>query len=122
CLINVVSDQCPCGLPSSLRKGLAVAAMAPLTKRASKHTALLPISVIFEAHRCSRCSRTVVAAAKRRHDYAWIPVRFLTHHNGSHHSCHHFTRRSATRSPSSEAFTWARARASRDITVPIGTP
>ena len=35
---------------------------------------------------------------------------------------HHFTRRSAVRSPSSEAFTWARARARRDITVPIGTP
>jgi hypothetical protein len=44
-------------------------------------------------------------------------------HNACHYyACHHFTRRSAARSPSSEAFTWARARASRDITVPIGTP
>jgi hypothetical protein len=45
-----------------------------------------------------------------------------------HNACHYlaiigyFTRRSAGRSPSSEAFTCARARASRDITVPIGTP
>ena len=38
------------------------------------------------------------------------------------HVRHHFTRRSAGRSPSSEALTWARARARRDITVPIGTP
>src|SRR5579871_425683 len=34
----------------------------------------------------------------------------------------YFTRRNAGRSPSSTAFTWARARARRDITVPIGTP
>ena len=38
-----------------------------------------------------------------------------------HNACHHFTRRNAVRSPSSDALTWARARASRDITVPIGT-
>jgi hypothetical protein len=44
----------------------------------------------------------------------------ITYH--MHNPCHHFTRRSVTRSPSSEALTWARARASRDITVPIGTP
>jgi hypothetical protein len=39
-----------------------------------------------------------------------------------HQSCHHFTRLSDGRSPSSEALTWALARARRDITVPIGTP
>lgn len=38
------------------------------------------------------------------------------------HLIPHFTRRSAGRSPSSDALTWARARARRDITVPIGTP
>src|SRR5450759_4462281 len=38
-----------------------------------------------------------------------------------HNTCHHFTRCSAGRSPWSEALTWARARARRDITVPIGT-
>src|SRR6266702_1802212 len=39
-----------------------------------------------------------------------------------HYDCHHLTLRNAVRSPSSDAFTCARARASRDITVPIGTP
>src|SRR3954467_12604733 len=54
--------------------------------------------------------------------------RNLSMHNACHYyACHHFTRhyftrRSAVRSPSSDAFTWALARASRDITVPIGTP
>src|ERR1019366_4198554 len=46
----------------------------------------------------------------------------LVHHTHMHNACHYFTRRSAGRSPSSEAFTCARARAKRDITVPIGTP
>jgi hypothetical protein len=40
----------------------------------------------------------------------------------SHATIGYFTRRNAGRSPWSEAFTCARARASRDITVPIGTP
>jgi hypothetical protein len=56
--------------PSLLERRSVGGAIAPLTKSASKYTALLPISVIFEAHRCLRCNRTVVAAAKRRHDYA----------------------------------------------------
>src|SRR5450631_854063 len=38
-------------------------------------------------------------------DYARFAVTLLTHHNCLHDTCHHFTRRSATRSPSSEAFT-----------------
>src|SRR5436190_9218316 len=38
------------------------------------------------------------------------------------HRSPHFTRRSAGRSPSRYALICARARASRDITVPIGTP
>ena len=54
--------------------------------------------------------------------------RNLSMHNACHYyACHHFarhyfTRRSAVRSPSSDAFTWARARASRDITVPTERP
>jgi len=60
--------------PPSLEERSVGGAIAPLTKRASKHTALLPVSVIFEAHRCPRCNRTVAAAAKRRYNYASIPV------------------------------------------------
>jgi len=54
---------------------------------------------------------------------AFINISHIAMHNACHHlTLRYFTRRNAARSPSSDAFTWARARARRDITVPIGTP
>jgi hypothetical protein len=72
-VLAVCRHRCVLAPPSPLEQRSVGGAMAPLTERASKDTALLPISVIFEAHRCLRCNRTAAAAAKRRYDYARIP-------------------------------------------------
>src|ERR1700722_8984187 len=60
------------------------------------------------------------APCRRKEERPATRYRFPKIH--THNVGHHFTRRNAGRSPSSEAFTCARARARRDITVPIGTP
>src|SRR5260370_42634098 len=72
-VLAVCRHRCVLAPPPPLEQRSVGGAMAPLTERASKDTALLPISVIFEAHRCLRCNRTATAAAERRYDYAGIP-------------------------------------------------
>src|SRR5258708_19950592 len=72
-VLAVCRHRCVLAPPSPLEQRSVGGAMAPLTERASKNTALLPISVIFEAHRSLPCNRTAAAAATRPYDYAPIP-------------------------------------------------
>src|SRR6266436_4505523 len=64
------------------------------------------------------CRPVAISLPARRKDRKTVAAQTRSSHPHPY-ACHHLTRRRTGRSPWSEALTWARARARRDITVPI---